>query len=429
MKDFKDTMPALRASLFDIVNEYNEKLSKISDLEKELKRVVSFCEMGTQIGGTYGGSVWMWHSPSLNDPAKVLLISAWKHVYNGLNIDLLATVSERDKFKRDLENPPKFTIENIREMFGKYVADPRTSILRGMAEVFADLDPAYKSHSKVKVGVKGLPKRIIIANAGSYYGANYGTERLKNVLNAIRVYRGQKHLEYREFDDVRTKAARQGESEIDGMTLRGFRNGNMHVIFDAAACRDINLALAEYYGEVLPDMPDESAKVKGTAVSKDLAYYPTPVSVAERVVGSLYLPENSRVLEPSCGCGRLMEQVRKQHPKSVIHGIEYDPGRAALARSKGFTVQVENFLEVPPDGSYDAVIMNPPFAGRHWKKHLEHAKKFTKKNVVCILPATAYYDGHLEDERGQWFDLPVGSFAESGTNVPTGYFVTKGAVI
>jgi len=35
-----------------------------------------------------------------------------------------------------------------------------------------------------------------------------------------------------------------------------------------------------------------------------------------------------------------------------------------------------------------------------------------------VLPATAYYDHG--DLQGEWRDLPVGSFAEAGTNVPTG---------
>jgi hypothetical protein len=81
------------------------------------------------------------------------------------------------------------------------------------------------------------------------------------------------------------------------------------------------------------------------------------------------------------------------------------------------------------------VVMNPPFNGTHWRKHLDHARKFVKPAdpeqrfgrrgagcVICILPATAYYDGHLDDLNGQWQDLPVASFAASGTNVPTGFF-------
>ena len=59
-------------------------------------------------------------------------------------------------------------------------------ILRGLAEVFCSLDPAYRSHSKVKVGVAGLPKRVILRSVGDY-GA-WGTDRLRDVLNALAAY-------------------------------------------------------------------------------------------------------------------------------------------------------------------------------------------------------------------------------------------------
>jgi hypothetical protein len=39
---------------------------------------------------------------------------------------------------------------------------------------------------------------------------------------------------------------------------------------------------------------------------------------------------------------------------------------------------------------------------------------------AVVLPATAHYDHGVE---GKWTDLPVSSFAESGTNVPTGFIV------
>lgn len=73
--------------------------------------------------------------------------------------------------------------------------------------------------------------------------------------------------------------------------------------------------------------------------------------------------------------------------------------------------------------------------GLHWKKHVAHALRFLKPRdpeqrfgrggagrLVAILPASAWYDGHLDEFGGKWTDLPVASFAESGTNVPTGFF-------
>lgn len=61
-----------------------------------------------------------------------------------------------------IEKPPEFTLDNIHGTFGHYIQDPRGNILRGLAELFCTLDPAYKSHDKVKIGVKSLPKRIMV---------------------------------------------------------------------------------------------------------------------------------------------------------------------------------------------------------------------------------------------------------------------------
>lgn len=426
--------PALRASLADIVAEYEAKRAGLSDLEVGLTKAARACEMGCQIGGQFGGSIWgRGGPPSVRGAEQALRSSAWKHVYHGLNIHLLATASERSRFERELDDPPEFTIENIRATFGRYVSDPRGAILKGLAEVFVSLDPAYKSHSKVRIGVKGLPKRVIVGGAGggdARYGT-YGPNRLRDLINALLVYRGKPHIKPHTFHRLHRRAIKRGETSLfPGLTLRAFRNGNMHVLFDARTCRDINRALAEFYGEVLPDAEEPGARKRaGTAVSADLAYYPTPEAVAHKAVSELMLRHGEgRVLEPQCGCGRLLDATRETYPDAILRGVEVHPGRAAEARAKGHAVQVANFLSLPPDPSFDAVLMNPPFCGRHWRKHLDHAARFIRPEggqIVAILPATAWYDGHLSDLCDRWFDLPVASFAESGTNVPTGIFTMK----
>lgn len=102
--------------------------------------------------------------------------------------------------------------------------------------------------------------------------------------------------------------------------------------------------------------------------------------------------------------------------------------RAMAAMAKGHRVLRANFLEAAPDPSFDFVVMNPPFYGRHWRKHLNHALKFLAPDgtLACILPASAQYDQDASKiYGGKWHDLPVASFADSGTNIPTGYLVIQ----
>lgn len=100
-------------------------------------------------------------------------------------------------------------------------------------------------------------------------------------------------------------------------------------------------------------------------------------------------------------------------------GVEVHEGRAREAREKGFPVAIANFLDTAPNPIFDHVVMNPPFFGRHYAKHVNHAVKFLRPGgrLTAILPATARYDHGLLE--GSWDDLPVGSFSESGTNINT----------
>lgn len=410
--------------LSDVVAEYEYKLSDIP------AQIAAFNEAGINlrsscaIMGKFGNEnidTGRIYKVTLE---KHLLKSAWLYVYDQLQISYLASADDKKRFEQSMATPPDFNMENIRATFGNYLLDPRGNILRGMAEVFCSLDPSYKSHDKVKIGVNGLPKRVIIENVGGY--DSYGRNKLINLLNALATYQGKPLVEHNDLSGVDIlhnyatgHAAGQVEINDRGVTVKKFKNGNAHIIFDSQSLLDINRALAEYYGDVLADTTEEKPAHKrtGTEVAKDLQYYPTPKNVVERIVYDLYDIKGKRVLEPSCGCGRFMDALRAAGANVI--GFEVDHSRARQCRDKGHDVMVANFLETIPTGDFDYVVMNPPFYGKHYAKHVKHALKFLKPNGVlkAILPATARYDHGLLD--GEWRDLPVGSFRESGTNINT----------
>src|SRR5690606_19225782 len=105
-----------------------------------------------------------------------------------------------------------------------------------------------------------------------------------------------------------------------GLTIRKFQNGNAHVFFSPDTLLDINRALAEFYGEVLPDVdPEQPERAPSTAVAKDLQFYWSPREVIDRALEFAGVsdlkewrnpPEPSRILEPSCGDGRIMDAIR-----------------------------------------------------------------------------------------------------------------------
>lgn len=438
-------LPAKLRSLREIVEEYDAKAEAIPAVIASFGEAVTAANVGSCIGGTYAGQIFSGASPSLYECTlrANLLQSAWQHVYKGLNLDVIAPASDRSKFELAFKDPPPFTLDNIRATFGTYVADPRAHILRGLAECFSQLDPAFKSHDKMKIGVKGLPKRVILSGVTGY--GSHGQSKFRDVLNALRVYNGKPHIEYREMADFldrakggelaefheRTGPEPDAPTRPTGLSLRRFGNGNAHLFFSASALRQVNEALAEYYGEVLPDCPEATPTKRqtGTAVSKDLQFYRTPDDVADELVQRAYPRDGVRVLEPSCGDGAILDALRRFADKARYSiratGVEYDAGRAAAARAKGYNVHCANFLEVAPSPDFDHVLMNPPFYGKHYQAHVEHARKFLKPGgtLLAILPVTAVTDHrYIDPGRGydRWKDLPVGSFSESGTNINTG---------
>lgn len=424
-------VPAPLRRLSEIVAEYEEKHEGATEAVEAMKAAIADLDRAGTIAATFAESFHSLHAPDPRAVQRNLLRSAWRHVHDGLNIPHIATAKDKARIERLLADPPPFTLQNIRDQFGDYLIDPRGHALRGLAEAFVDLDPAFRSHDKMRIGVKGLPKRVIIANAASRWG--YGSDQLRDCMNALLAYRGEPKLDYRAFAGITKEATRHGEGDWPGGRVKFFSNGNAHLFFDADALQDINRGLAEYYGEVLPDCPEEAPQKRktGTAVASDLQFYPTPEKAADELVAFAQIREGERVLEPSCGNGRLLDAIRRACPSAKALGIEVDPGRAQASRLAGHSVITANFLEHAPAPEFDVVVMNPPFFGRHYLKHINHALRFLKPGgrLVSILPATAWHD-HKELpgsdkargywERDVWRDLPVGAFRESGTNICTG---------
>lgn len=447
-------VPALQATVLDLIGEYDRKRASIADEIAALDAAHVRMKMAASIQGTFVDQIT--REPHLHESTlqKLLLQSGWRAIYNRLQVERIASAKDKKLFDQTIADPPALTFDNAKATFGDYFVRPRFHILRGLAEAFADLDPAYKSHSKVRIGVKGLPKRVILSGWNEY-GSGWGSDRFKNIANALATYQGRPHLDYPETAAIRQMHGAGRDAVLDGkavtwlvdgemfginrgITVRRFQNGNAHVFFDKWTLLDINRALAEFYGEVLPDAePDDVKPSASTAVSKDLQFYWTPPEVAEAALeyagvykASEYTHSRGltpgRVLEPSCGDGRILDAIRQRgHPAL---GVEYHPGRASEARAKGHNVLSANFLDQPASPDFDYVVMNPPFYGRHYVKHVTHALRFLKVGgtLVSILPAAAHYDH--EELKGEWRDLPVGSFSAAGTNVPTGLLrITKRA--
>ena len=428
---------AVNLNIYEILEEYNEKVKDIPIMFEDVKTRFNKLQNTCSTMGAYSGMRAFEHDFTMNNvktALKSLQKSSWRFVFNALNIKDIAPKTHMDEFERLLEDPPEFTADAIKSVFKDYVTNPRGMALQAFAEVFCRLDRFYKSHSNIKVGVKGLPKRIIIGYCGEWH--NSGNDHVADVVNALMRYRN-------EYDKVTTghefytNIIKEGLS-YHGLSFKLFKNGNCHIIFDKQALDDTNRALAEYYGEVIADAYEHTEKPSASKeVSKDLQFYKTSRKTVRKLLREVYLQSGQSVLEPSCGDGAILDGIAEKireankerweqyHINNVkVIGVEFHSGRCEEAREKNHAVLNENFLAWETKARFDHIIMNPPFYGKHYAKHIAKAYELLADGgtITAILPVTAKMNHGIIDKEYphcRWSDLPVGSFSESGTNINT----------
>jgi len=153
--------------------------------------------------------------------------------------------------------------------------------------------------------------------------------------------------------------------------------------------------------------------------------FQTPAHLAARLVAAAGVQPGARVLEPSAGLGRLLDALEDYKPGEVV-AVESSPDCAGVlyrAERQGVTIKQRDFLETSPEelGTFDSVVMNPPFHMRADIRHIEHALTFLKPGGTL---AALCMDGHLREEKlrhrsATWERIESGTFAAEGTKVAT----------
>jgi protein-L-isoaspartate O-methyltransferase len=165
--------------------------------------------------------------------------------------------------------------------------------------------------------------------------------------------------------------------------------------------------------------------------------FPTPPEIARRLVESAGLEPGASVLEPSAGTGRILEAlpegcdvvaVERVHDLCSRLAAKFERARVCcadfLSCEPGGLVGTHRAGENPaPLGSFDAVLMNPPFENGADIKHIQHAAQFLKPGgrLVALCANGSRQNAQLkpwaEESGGIWEELPPNSFAASGTGV------------
>lgn len=148
--------------------------------------------------------------------------------------------------------------------------------------------------------------------------------------------------------------------------------------------------------------------------------FPTPADLAARLVELAQIESTHRVLEPSAGTGRLINTLSGKGAELVA--VEIHAGMAdSLRRNwQGIDVRCADFLSLNGDiGTFDRIVMNPPFERGDDIKHIRHALEHLRPGgrLVAICANGPRQRADLMPDATEWIDLGPGAFAESGTNV------------
>ncbi|MEU6719855.1 methyltransferase [Nonomuraea sp. NPDC046802] len=155
----------------------------------------------------------------------------------------------------------------------------------------------------------------------------------------------------------------------------------------------------------------------------------SPPAVVERLMELVDIERTMIVLEPSAGTGNIAAAAVELG--AIVDCVEIDNDLVEVLASRvpgANLLYRRDFLETDTSqlGTYDRVVMNPPFLEGRDIAHVTHALRFVRPagRLVSVMgegvttsrtkAAASFRD--LVDERGGWFeDLPADSFAPATT--------------
>ncbi|MBO9599845.1 MAG: methyltransferase [Cohnella sp.] len=163
------------------------------------------------------------------------------------------------------------------------------------------------------------------------------------------------------------------------------------------------------------------------ARSKIEGFFPTPPAIVQQMLDAAGIEEGMSVLEPSAGKGNIADAIREAQPNASLDVIEINGALRELLQEKGHRVTSEDFMEA--DGSYDRIIMNPPFERGQDIEHVQRAYGLLAPGgrIVAIMSEGPFFRGDknaaafrewLESVGGTSEKLPEGAFKSSER--PTG---------
>lgn len=177
--------------------------------------------------------------------------------------------------------------------------------------------------------------------------------------------------------------------------------------------------------------PDRIKQMERAMVGRQndgLDFFPTSGAVVEQMLEAADIQEGMAVLEPSAGMGHIADAIRERTGVAA-DAVELSPSRRELLEAKGYELVGQDFLDLK-GGSYDRIVMNPPFSHGRDIQHVQHAYSLLKPGgrIVAIMGESAFFNSNkraeafrdwLESVGGTSEKLPEGSFMDPSLPVNT----------
>ena len=142
-------------------------------------------------------------------------------------------------------------------------------------------------------------------------------------------------------------------------------------------------------------------------------FFPTPAPIIEQMLELADIQAGCRVLEPSCGKGDILDAITSRHPDASLLGIEMNRTLADVLLAKGYDPIFGDFLQ--HHGTYDRVVMNPPFGRGQDISHVRHAYSLLAPGgrLVAIMSEGPFSrSDNAATEFRAWFDELGGESTE-----------------
>ncbi|HBB6714658.1 TPA: DUF4942 domain-containing protein [Serratia marcescens] len=146
-------------------------------------------------------------------------------------------------------------------------------------------------------------------------------------------------------------------------------------------------------------------------------FYPTPESLAERVVCEAEIQPGEKCLEPSAGTGNIATLM----PADQTCCVEISTLHCRVLEAKGLTVEQADFIKWAQSTNkrFDKVVMNPPFSEGRAKAHVESAASLVNRGgrLVAILPLGMKGKEILPGWKVNWSEEISNEFAGTSISV------------